>query len=420
MTMELDRAYCTAHGWGPVPCPTCANPPPTREQQASNVRAMFDAELARIRNGNGDEPNRPDLRERLLTLDALANLPPPRWLINQLLDLDSVVLMYGRRGAYKSFLAVDLLTAVATGARWHSRTVEQNAVLYVVAEGVGGLALRFDAWFTAHPHIPRPERLHILPEPVNLLSPGRVGELADVAAELECKLIVLDTLARCMVGGDENSAKDTGLAVEQLDNLRRRTGACVIAVHHSGKDTTAGARGSSALEAAADTVLEISATDALVTLTCTKQKNHAEPNPVRLHARGAASSVVLTDHQPELDELGASVIATLADLAAVAVPGGVSASIWSNMSGLKDGSSRSPRTFYRHRSALLTAGLVTNLGTDKMPRYQVSEAGAAALSSHCHTNSGSSSTTASHATPPIGGGSGSKTTAPHPFEDEDF
>ena len=39
---------------------------------------------------------------------------------------------------------------------------------------------------------------------------------------LSPKLVIGDTLARCMPGGDENSAKDMGLLVEHTDKVRRR------------------------------------------------------------------------------------------------------------------------------------------------------------------------------------------------------
>lgn len=191
---------------------------------------------------------------------------------------------------------------------------------------------------------------------------------------------MLDTLARCMVGGDENSARDAGLAIEQLDVIRRRTGACVVAIHHTGKSAEAGARGSSAFEAAADTVLQISTVDNVMTITCTKQKNHETPNPTRLRMRSATSSAVLDDYHARADELTETVLETLASLVSITVPGGVPASAWRLSSGKTDA------TFYRHRSGLVTLGLVSNVGTDKQPRYQVSDAGTIALSQDSHAS----------------------------------
>jgi hypothetical protein len=70
--------------------------------------------------------------------------------------------------------------------------------------------------------------------------------------------VTLDTLARVIGPGDENSARDMGLLVRSMDKIRGETGgAHTMTVHHSGKNATKGARGSSALRAATDTELEV-------------------------------------------------------------------------------------------------------------------------------------------------------------------
>ena len=68
--------------------------------------------------------------------------------------------------------------------------------------------------------------------------------------------VVLDTLARCMVGADENSAKDCGIVVDRMTRLLACTPGgrgVVLGVHHAGKDGKT-LRGSSAFESGVDTV----------------------------------------------------------------------------------------------------------------------------------------------------------------------
>jgi hypothetical protein len=51
--------------------------------------------------------------------------------------------------------------------------------------------------------------------------------------------IILDTLARCMVGADEDSAKDCGIVVDALTRLLSHTPGgrgVALGVHHAGKD----------------------------------------------------------------------------------------------------------------------------------------------------------------------------------------
>ena len=65
--------------------------------------------------------------------------------------------------------------------------------------------------------------------------------LATLKAEgIEPVLIVLDTLARLMVGADENIAKDMGLAIAGIDRLRQETRATVLVIHHTRKEKPSG------------------------------------------------------------------------------------------------------------------------------------------------------------------------------------
>ena len=52
--------------------------------------------------------------------------------------------------------------------------------------------------------------LVVVPAAVNLLRDDEGGTLISAARALEPKMVIFDTLARCMVGGDENSPADIG------------------------------------------------------------------------------------------------------------------------------------------------------------------------------------------------------------------
>src|SRR6516225_11927406 len=72
------------------------------------------------------------------------------------------------------------------------------------------------------------------------------------------RLLILDTLARCFGAGDENSTGDMGVFIASLDRLRADfPQLTILIVHHSGKDDTKGARGSTALKGAADAVMHL-------------------------------------------------------------------------------------------------------------------------------------------------------------------
>jgi hypothetical protein len=255
---------------------------------------------------NGEDRRRPsNVRERItaamLTTSELVALPPPRPLIEGLLDLDSLAMMYGPPGVGKSFVAIDFALHVATGAQdWCGSPVTPGGVVYVVGEGVSGISPRVRAWEKHHgrdvvnaPMIWHNGALSLFPAaPNTAVTTAEV--LADILAEAprRPKLVVFDTLARCSLGADENSTRDMSRVIAAADRIREATRACVLLVHHSGKDLTQGARGNSALKGAIETELEVSCHGAEVTVKVKKQKNHAEAAPIRLRRIPTAGSMV--------------------------------------------------------------------------------------------------------------------------------
>src|SRR4051812_48434552 len=89
---------------------------------------------------------RPD-RLRLLRFSELVNQAPSPWLVEGVLRETSVAMLYGKRGCYKSFVALGLAGSVATGLPWHGHAVRNaGLVVYVAAEGGGGMVQRARAW----------------------------------------------------------------------------------------------------------------------------------------------------------------------------------------------------------------------------------------------------------------------------------
>jgi hypothetical protein len=323
-------------------------------------------------NGADEPPSTYDrLKAALLDTAAVRALPPPDPLIDDYLMRDSLATLYGPSGGGKTFLALDWALHTAVFPWWNGHAVHGGPIIYVIAEGVSGVGIRVDAWTGHHATgLDKGHPIHWLPEAVNLTDIGQVYAFAELASELGAALIVFDTLARCIVGADENSAKDMGIVVANLDRIRRTTGACVLVVHHSGKDGTAGARGSSALRAAMDTELEVTDTDGRTTLKVTKQKDGPETSPLRLTRLPASDSCVLVPSAPlaEDNSLSPGATATLDTLRTIQVPGGIAAGAW------EAATEASRRAFYTHRAKLLALGLIHNVGTEKMPKYLTVEA----------------------------------------------
>lgn len=217
--------------------------------------------------------------------DASADVEQP-YLIDDVMDLGGMVVTYGDSNTGKSYVVLDQAFHIATGRAWNGHKVRGGLVAYVAAEGGRGFMKRIDA-FRRHygaPDVP----FALIPCPVDLHSAeGDTGRLIRLIRDAEadfgqkCVLIVLDTLARVMVGGDESAAVDMGKFVGHSDRLRAATGATVNIIHHTGKDTSKGARGSSALRAATDTEIEVGGN----AVTVRKQRDLAPIDPARFALR---------------------------------------------------------------------------------------------------------------------------------------
>lgn len=173
------------------------------------------------------------------------------WIVKGVLPQAEVGILYGQSGSGKTFFVLDLAASIARGAAWRGRKVSACRVVYVAAEAREGIKKRMDAYdqFVCADGA-RPDIIASAP---NLLSQDAI-ELADVIGE--AGLIILDTMAASH-SGDENSAKDMGLFLASCKDLSLATGAMVLAVHHTGKEESKGMRGSSALFAGADFVMEV-------------------------------------------------------------------------------------------------------------------------------------------------------------------
>ena len=215
----------------------------------------------------------------LLWFATLKDVIRQEHLVKNLLLAESLFMIFGESNSGKTFLLLDLALAIARGAPWRGRQTRRGLVIYVAGESAGSVRNRVAAYRAANPDISGGLPFAIIPVAVDFLDRDAITVLIATikAAESECgekvALICVDTFARAVPGGDENSSQDVGTVIAAADRIRAETGACVGFVHHSGKDPAKGARGSSALRAAVDTEIMIEGLKGIRTATITKQRD---------------------------------------------------------------------------------------------------------------------------------------------------
>lgn len=226
-----------------------------------------------------------DLSAGIVPLGKISPDLRSRYLVKGWLDRGAFSVVYGQSNVGKTFFAMDLALHVAAGEDWHGSRVPEGdkhagPVLYVAAEGGRGIRNRIAAIRKHNPElmakVEEERGLSILSEPLDLCTAEDAKYLIEAIAEgfqVMPSLIVIDTLARVMGSGDENTAKDMGQLVRAVDDIRAETGAHVMIIHHSGKDESKGARGSGSLRAAADTEIELTRNDGIVQAEARKQRD---------------------------------------------------------------------------------------------------------------------------------------------------
>jgi hypothetical protein len=305
-----------------------------------------------------------ELRSLLVDSAGLDNIPPPKPLVEGMLFLDSLTWFQGKPGAAKSTAGIDLSGCVGLGRPWHGREVLQGTVLYLIAEGVSGIRQRVRAWERrAHA---RMDGVRFLPVAVQLMNHGEKEAFVALVAELAPVLVVIDTQARVTVGADENSSQDMGRLVAAADDIRRASGACVMLVHHEGRNGD-NMRGSTAMEGAATTIVRVHKDGPHVRLDCKKQKDAAPFDPIllRLEAEGDGAVLVGGSNSARVTQSEEAILSTLRELFG---------STGASASALMKASELAESSFYRALKALVNKGLVVNTGAGRRSHYQLREA----------------------------------------------
>jgi RecA/RadA recombinase len=189
----------------------------------------------------------------VLTVDEAMKLPPLDWLVKGLLPRRGVAAIYGPSGSGKSFLVLDLMSAVSAGRPWFGYGTKAAEVLYVMLEGEAGLSVRLQALEKAGK--PPSDGFKVLTDPFGFADEADVLGLAAVVPS--GAVVVIDTLNRAAPGLDENSSKDMGVILAGAKALQTAIDGLVVIVHHTGKDSTKGARGHSSLIGALDAAVEV-------------------------------------------------------------------------------------------------------------------------------------------------------------------
>lgn len=228
-----------------------------------------------------------EIKRKLVRLDEIKPVLEVNYLAKGWLSANGLSMVYGPSNAGKTFVVLDLAMHIAAGEPWRGCKVNPGPVLYIAAEGGSGVLNRLAAFKLEYPAMAAAP-FYLLPIGVDLHGPGDAKIIAHLLGDLKPVLIVVDTLARSIGDGDENTAKDAAMFVRNCDLIREATGGHVLIIHHTGKEEDRGARGSSALRAAVDTEILVGADHRI---SSKKQRDMVAPDDLHFALRSVTLGV---------------------------------------------------------------------------------------------------------------------------------
>ncbi|MEL7798756.1 AAA family ATPase [Idiomarina loihiensis] len=203
----------------------------------------------------------------VLRSDFLVRLPPDEtgpnqlWLVPDLIPSQSIGMLYGPPGSFKSFTAIDICCKLVTGASFNGAPLESHLAAYLTLEAESSFPKRVKGWEVLN-------ELKVDRRMVQVYS-GFDGSDKESVEKLAYGLnswaerrgmplgvIIVDTMTLATMGLDENSNNQMSKFTANCGRLSALTGASVLIIHHPGKGRS-DPRGSSSLVANMDYLIKI-------------------------------------------------------------------------------------------------------------------------------------------------------------------
>ena len=189
-------------------------------------------------------------------------------------------LLAGEVASGKTFLALDLALAVASGrTAWDDRPAIHGPVLYFCLDCSPRTIQQRLLALCAGRGLPPPADLHFDFSPLNLADPNGssagLSFLRQAARARQACLVIFDVLARYMPGVDENAVSAVGPIMTALRSFTNDTGCTILILHHYNKGAGYSPQASQGLRVRGSIDI-LAAMDAVVAVTVSAASAHSK------------------------------------------------------------------------------------------------------------------------------------------------
>jgi hypothetical protein len=183
--------------------------------------------------------------------DLIASAPPELpHLVTRIVPENTISVLAGHTGSHKTWHAVLMAADLAAGNSSYVGHPELSipkkvASIYLNGEmsdmqmqdrmSKAGLSPRFkgiDATQVETVHVPSNDPEMTSFTGVNLMDDTYCRALENSIADMNARLVFIDSLSMCWLGGDENSAMDVGALYQRLRQIIRATDCGFVIIHH--------------------------------------------------------------------------------------------------------------------------------------------------------------------------------------------
>lgn len=190
-----------------------------------------------------DEP-RPRLQ--VISLEELASIKPPKWLVEDLIEEAGCGFIAGPPKQFKSWVMLDIAASLAQGGKvvdyFSPASTDQVPVLVVEAEDSAarlsqrlGIVMRDKFGIKQLKHVKAP--LHIISKPPILFGDDFYSDLVGIIDKYGIKLVAYDTLSMLTTENLNDSKDMYGKVLRPLKTIAQAKGCAQLLVHHTRKSS---------------------------------------------------------------------------------------------------------------------------------------------------------------------------------------